>query len=145
MINIYSIVTGAQLILKDHVIYIRIHQSKLLAGGFVSDYNSNWKDCNAPHDNFTLMHENKDTYNATSYKGFEKFKIEYNGDRGLFVNNVILEKNEVVTGLRFIFTEMKGENFINLDVRGTLFDPSTGKLEPEKSYWTSSREGIIKR
>nr|ADJ67267.1 Cul n 3 allergen [Culicoides nubeculosus] len=108
-----KVVTGVQIVQKNNVFYLKIHQSRLLPYGKVKKTGGSWKTDNPSNNTFNLAFNKHNIHMGTSTVVKPKKKLEY-----------------VVTGVKF--ADIEGN--LALGVKFTQFDIKTGKLLPDQKW-----------
>ncbi|KAJ8664291.1 hypothetical protein QAD02_005953 [Eretmocerus hayati] len=116
------VVTGAQLVKRNHVIYIQIQQGKLDSNGTIKG-NRTWKE----FDEVSLS-----SASSLNHKNF-LYTVTYDQNT-VQLGEVKAGPNEILTGLRFA----RVENDLVLQIQKTPFDLSTGKLIEAGTSWSDS-------
>lgn len=121
------IVTGAKFVKDQRVFHLQLQQGALLPGGFINQSSLAW----IPLDSYNVTH-------VDIRNGFDYHELTYDS-RAMDLDEISTSNDSlVVTGARFRVKE----KHINLEVRFSAFNISTGRLiHPNvNSFWLSNDE-----
>nr|XP_053657234.1 uncharacterized protein LOC128706306 [Cherax quadricarinatus] len=116
------VVTGVQFTKQRKVVHIQVQQGQALPQGLVNMSTVDWVDVE-PVNLISQSYEDGRHYKKLSYE-----------ERSIDLDRLMAPENHVVTGVRF---RMLGTH-VNLEIRITPVNYTTGKLQPYKSYWISN-------
>ncbi|XP_011496806.1 PREDICTED: uncharacterized protein LOC105361355 isoform X2 [Ceratosolen solmsi marchali] len=116
-----KVVTGMKLIKRNQIIHIQIQQGKLLPYGGINSSTIEWKEA----DNYSITDQNIKEHVDYHTIMWEK--------RAIDLDDLDAPEGHLLTGLKF---RIIGAH-LNLEIRTTPFNFTSGKLIPEKSLWDS--------
>ncbi|KAH8355089.1 hypothetical protein KR093_005398 [Drosophila rubida] len=107
------VVTGARFVKARRVFHLQLQQGELLPGGLINQSSLAW----IPLEVYNVSH-------VDIRQGYDYHKLSYNS-RSMDLDEIAVESNtQVVTGARFHVVD----NHLNLEVRFSTFNFSTGRL-----------------
>ncbi|XP_043462570.1 uncharacterized protein LOC122498746 isoform X1 [Leptopilina heterotoma] len=126
-----KVVTGIRLQKVNKIIHIQIQEGTLRAQGNIDPESISWKDI----DDYTILDRNV-------RNGIDYHTISWER-RGVDLDDLVPPADHLLTGLKF---KLLGSN-LNLEIRATPFNFTTGSLMKEKSRWyandnTDANEGF---
>ncbi|XP_014208044.1 uncharacterized protein LOC106639112 [Copidosoma floridanum] len=146
-----SVVTGVKFVLVNHTLHIQIQQGKLKPYGSIGNKSVKWKDIE-PFSNYklkipTFSRNLNNVYDTSEfYDTINTVKLDWYEKRGLYLDDMDLNKNEVVVGVKFdLIYEKSDYIYVNLDIMAMEFNYTTGKLNPDKNYWWFSKKYSFNR
>lgn len=129
---IFSVVVGVKFVKRNHTLYINIQQGKLLPYGYIDESTVFWS-------SVTVNSNENTTHFNNQSKDEKKFEFDWYERRTLHLDNLLLSKDELITGVKFSEIVRYSKNVLILEIQSTSFDPITGQLS-QYSYWHSHNE-----
>lgn len=112
-----SVITGARLVKKNHILHIQIEQGKILADGSIDESTLHWKPIAEPRQVYDL-------------RGFS-----WNGFRTIYLEVTEVPKNHVLVGLKLTNLKNGVGQMMSFKTLSVPYDYSTGKLTYDGTYY----------